>query len=158
MGPAKWHIARGIARVTALRQCQAMTPTPPFDCPDVAAAFARFPDAARPGIMALRAQIFAVAADIPGMGPVQETLKWGQPAYLTPTTRAGSTLRLGVPKSGGYAIFAHCQTTIIADFRALFGPDFTYDGNRAVVFDGATTPDPDKLRILIASALTYHLN
>jgi len=107
--------------------------------------------------MALRTLIFAVAADSPGVGPVQETLKWGQPAYLTPVSRAGSTIRLGMPKSGGYAIFAHCQTTIIADFRALFGPDFTYDGNRAVIFDEAPPPDLDKLRTLIASALTYHL-
>jgi len=134
-----------------------MTPTPPFASTDVAAAFAQLPEAARPGLMELRRLIFAVAADTPGVGPVQETLKWGQPAYLTPETRAGSTIRLGVPKSGGYAIFAHCQTTIIADFRALFGPDFTYDGNRAVIFDTSVTPDLDKLRLLISSALTYHL-
>jgi hypothetical protein len=40
----------------------------------------------------------------PGVGALHETLKWGQPAYLTPETRSGTTLRLGVPKSGGYAI------------------------------------------------------
>jgi hypothetical protein len=134
-----------------------MIATPPFESADVSAAFARFAGAARPGLLALRNMIFAVAADTPGVGPVHETLKWGQPAYLTPETRAGSTLRLGVPKSGGYAIFMHCQTTIIADFRALFADDFSYDGTRAVLFDAQSTPDTDKLCLLISSALTYHL-
>jgi len=134
-----------------------MIASPPFDSADVAAAFARFPDAACPGLLALRNMIFAVAADTPGAGKLHETLKWGQPAYLTPETRAGSTLRLGVPKSGGYAIYAHCRTTIIADFHALFADDFSYDGTRAVLFDAQSTPDTDKLRLLVASALTYHL-
>jgi hypothetical protein len=130
----------------------------PFDSTDVAAEFAMFPDAARPGLLALRNMIFAVASDTRGVGKLHETLKWGQPAYLTPETRAGSTLRLGVPKSGGYAIFVHCQTTIIADFRAIVADDFCYEGTRAVLFDVRSTPDTDKLRLLITSALTYHLN
>mgnify|MGYP000592624135 CR=1 FL=1 len=46
-------------------------------------------------------------------------LRWGQPAYLAPK---GSTLRVGIPKSGGaFALFAHCQTTLIADFREATG-------------------------------------
>ena len=135
-----------------------MKVTPPFDSTDVAAAFAGVPVSARDRLLVLRALIYTVAASTPGVGPVQETLKWGQPAYLTPETRAGTTLRLGVPKTGGCALYAHCQTTVIADFRALFPDDFTYDGNRAVMFPDGTAIETDKLRLLIASALTYHLN
>ncbi len=62
-----------------------------------------------------------------------------------------------MPKTGGFAIFAHCQTTIIADFRGLFPEDFAYDGNRAVLFrDGAALPT-DRLALLVAAALTYRL-
>jgi len=135
-----------------------MKATPPFDSTDVAAVFAGVPDSARDRLLVLRALIYTVAASTPGVGPVQETLKWGQPAYLTPETRAGTTLRLGVPKTGGCALYAHCQTTVIADFRALFPDDFTYDGTRAVMFPDGTAIETDKLRLLIASALTYHLN
>ena len=74
--------------------------TPPFQEPQVQAAFEAFPDAARETLLALRALIFDTAASMPEAGRLQETLKWGQPSYLTPQTRAGSTLRLGVAKSG----------------------------------------------------------
>lgn len=132
-----------------------VTAAPDFATPAVAAAFAAFPDAARGGLLRLRALIFEVAQDTPGVGRIEETLKWGQPAYLTPETRAGSTLRLGVPKTGGFALFAHCQTTIVADFRRVFPDDFAYDGNRAVRFD--VDPEPGAIVPLIRHALTYHL-
>lgn len=93
----------------------------PFEDEAVEAAFAAFPEGARPGLLAIREMIFQVAAEVPQVGPVEEALKWGQPAYLTPTTKSGSTIRLGVPKSGGYAVFTHCQTTIMSDFHAFPG-------------------------------------
>lgn len=105
----------------------------------------------------LRGLIFETAAATPAVGPVFETLKWGQPAYLTQQTKAGTTLRLGQPKTGGFAIYVHCQTTVISDFRALFPDDFAYDGNRAVLFRDRGDIDDDKLRLLILAALTYHL-
>ncbi len=136
----------------------AMTKRPPrFADPKVAAAFDAFPDPERAGLLALRDLILRTAGDTPRAGRLQETLKWGQPSYLT-ETRAGSTIRLGMPKAGGYALFVHCQTSLIGDFRALFPDDFRYDGNRAVCFSAETPPDPDKLRLLIRNALTYHLS
>ncbi|WP_417808889.1 DUF1801 domain-containing protein [Thioclava sp.] len=130
---------------------------PPFIDPQVARRFADFPAELRAGLLQLRAMIFAVAARLPEVGRIEETLKWGQPAYLTPETKAGSTLRLGVPKTGGFAIYAHCQSRIIPTFRDRFPQDFTYEGNRAVHFEpGAALPE-DKLSLLIAHALRYHL-
>ena len=130
---------------------------PPFADPAVAAAFAAFPDRLRPALLSLRRLIFDVAAKTPGVGPLEETLKWGQPAYLTPETRSGSTLRLGLPKTGGFAVYAHCQTTIIPDFQALFPDDFTFEARRAVWFDDAEALPLDKLEWLVHRALTYHL-
>ena len=131
--------------------------TQPFADPQVAQTFDRFPAPARGGLLALRGLIFDVARDTPGVGALHETLKWGQPAYLTPETRSGSTLRLGVPKTGGFGIFAHCQTTIISDFRDLFPDDFKFDGNRGVLFGDGDALALDRLSLLVARGLTYRL-
>ncbi|WP_420347196.1 DUF1801 domain-containing protein [Pelagibius sp.] len=134
-----------------------ITGKPPFKDRNVEAAFAAFPQPARRGLLALRALIFETAAATPGVGALEETLKWGQPAYLTPETKAGSTLRLGLPKDGGFALYAHCQTTIVSDFRSLFPDAFAYEGNRAVRFDEGAALPREELTLLIRSALTYHL-
>jgi hypothetical protein len=119
--------------------------------PGIRAAFAAFPDPARQGLDQLRALILATAAEA-GI-PVTEALRWGQPAYLAPK---GSTLRLGIPKQAAFALFAHCQTTLIEDFRAGPGAGHRIEGTRAVLFDDPAEIDPDALRPLIRHALTYH--
>ncbi|MDG1211724.1 MAG: DUF1801 domain-containing protein [Paracoccaceae bacterium] len=106
--------------------------------------------------MEIRDLIFDVANATEGIGALQETLKWGQPSYLKPETKSGSTIRLGVPKDGGVALYAHCQTTIISDFRGLFPDEFSYEGNCAVRFAEGDDIKPDALSLLIKSALTYH--
>ncbi len=128
-----------------------------FKDPDVERVFSELADDVKPGLSRLRDLVFDVAAQTEGVGPLEETLKWGQPAYLTPETGSGSTIRLGLPKQGGYAIYTHCRTTILSDFRALFPDDFDYEGNRAIHFKAETTPDLDKLGLLVKHALTYHL-
>ena len=109
------------------------------------------------GLMELRALIFKTAARLPEVGPIEETLKWGQPAYLTPVTKSGSTLRLGVPKTAKFALFAHCQTDIISRFAATFPGFDRIEGNRAVLFDDVNQIDPARHGLLIRHALTYHL-
>ena len=133
-----------------------MTANPPFADDHVAAAFAAFPMPARKNLLGLRTLIFETAAEMPEIGTLAESLRWGQPAYLTPETRLGSTIRLGVPKSGGFAIYAHCQTTVISEFRSLFPDGFRYEGNRAIHFANDQALPSDPLRLLIRSALAYH--
>ena len=128
----------------------------PFDDPNVERVFADFPNQLRHGLLQLRALIFDVAAQTKGVGRVQETLKWGQPAYLTPETGSGSTIRLGLPKVGGFAIYAHCQTSLVSDFQALFPDEFVYEGNRGIHFSAADELPLDELELFIKNALTYH--
>lgn len=123
----------------------------------VAAAFAAFSPPVQPGLRALRALILSVAAETPEAGRLAEELRWGQPAYLTPGTGSGTTLRLGVPKSGGFALFVHCQTSLIAEFQEIAGPDWPVEGSRAILFDGPGRLGDPALRLLIRRALTYHL-
>ena len=115
------------------------------------------PKGARAPLLALRDLIYETAAGTEGVGPLEETLKWGQPAYLTPVTKSGSTIRLGRPKTGGYAISVHCQTSILSDFRTAFPDGFDYEGNRAIRFPDGAAPPLNALRLLVRSALTYRL-
>lgn len=129
----------------------------PFKESSVRAVFDSWPAAEQQALLHLRALIFQVAAQSQGVGEIQEVLKWGQPAYLTPETKSGSTIRLGLPKTGGIAIYVHCQTTILSDFKQIFPDDFTYEGNRAIHFAPGAPLPLKKLEMLISRALTYHL-
>ena len=128
----------------------------PFDDPNVKRVFSAFPDEVKDGLLELRDLIFDVAARTKGVGRLEETLKWGQPAYLTPETKSGTTIRLGCPKAGGFAIYVHCQTSVISDFRALFPDEFDYEGNGAIHFEPAKDLPAKKLELFITRALTYH--
>lgn len=132
---------------------------PPLD-PAVAKVFASFPPTIRPKMMALRRLILETAAATDGIGPITETLKWGEPAYLTSASKSGSTIRIGWKKSEPrrYAIYFHCQTNLVDTFRALFPDAFNFEGNRAIVFEESDTLPSDPLAICIAAALTYHRN
>ena len=127
-----------------------------FADPNVERVFSNFPADVRDSLLQLRELIFDVAAKTDGVGRLFETLKWGQPAYLTPETKSGSTIRLGPTKTGGFAVYVHCQTSIISDFRALFPDDFAYEGNRALHFASSDELRTGKLELFIKSALTYH--
>ena len=123
---------------------------------EVRAEFDAAPPDARQGMLALRALILAEADRMPDIGALTEALRWGQPAYLTLASGAGSTLRVGLPKSGGFALFAHCQTSLIADFKALVGAECRVEGNRAVLFRTMGDLRPDLLGLLIRRALRWH--
>lgn len=124
--------------------------------PDVKAAFDAVPKDARDGMLALRKLIFEVAAELPVVGRVTETLRWGQPAYVT-SKRAGASLRLGVPKTGGFALYTHCQTSLIADFATAFPNMDKIEGSRAIHFTDAAQIDPARHGMLVKAVLTYHL-
>ncbi len=92
-----------------------------------------------------------------GIGRLEETLKWGQPSYLTPETKSGSTLRLGVTKDQRYfGLYVHCQTDILSSFRDQFPDEFRYDGSRGILFEEGDDIQAEKLKICIQHGLTYH--
>ncbi len=128
-----------------------------INSPAVAEAFERFPKHFRDGLLGLRQLIFDTAEGTQGVGRLEETLKWGQPSYVTPETRSGSTLRLGVTKDQRYfGLYVHCQTNILSYFRDRFPNAFRYEGERAVLFEEGEDLQPDKLRHCIIHGLTYH--
>lgn len=131
--------------------------TPPDMPKDVRHAFDALPEAKRATLLDVRALVFETAASTPGVGPIEEALRWGEPAYLTSQSRSGSTIRLGIEKASGHpAMFFNCQTRLVEDFRQQFGDRFSFSKNRAVLLDPDRPMDTGAVSSCLAAALTYH--
>jgi hypothetical protein len=110
-------------------------------------------------LVALRKLVLEVAGDNPAIGALEETLKWGEPAFLTTATGAGTTVRINRHKKNDdkYALYVHCQTDLIERYRQLYRDRLDFDGNRAVLFNVTDELPVEAVRHCIAMALTYHL-
>ena len=124
----------------------------------VDATFATYPKPVKAKLLALRRLIFDTAKATKGVGLLEEALKWGQPSYLTPESKSGSTIRIDQVKTspGQYAVYFHCQTDLVPTFRELYPKKFDYESNRAIILDVENKPDEKALAHCIALALTYH--
>jgi Domain of unknown function (DU1801) len=131
---------------------------PPFACVGVAEVFAAYPPAIRKQLLELRQLIFDTAASIEAVGPLEETLKWGEPAYLSSKRKTGSTIRLGykVARPDELAMYFNCQTNLIETFRTMFPKELKFVGNRAILFVAGDTLPKDALVFCIGASLTYH--
>lgn len=129
----------------------------PFSDPAVVQAFDAAPLPVRKRLLVLRELILKTAAANAGVGDIEETLKWGEPAYLTTASRSGSTIRIGwKPASPDrYALYFNCKTDLIETFKTIFPNDFQFEGNRALVFD-VKKPLPDATAFCIDAAFNYH--
>ena len=126
---------------------------------DVAAVFDRYPERMREKLLFLRRLIIETAATTEGVGELEETLKWGEPSYLTPQTKSGSTVRIDwkKKKEDEYAMYFKCTTTLVESFREKYPTEFKYGGNRSIIFNEDDDVPVEALKDCIAMALTYHL-
>jgi hypothetical protein len=129
-----------------------------FSNPQVAAKFAAYPPKVRRKLLALRELVFRTAATTEGVGEIEESLKWGEPAYAT-VNKAGSTVRMDWKKKDPdhYALYFNCQTNLVETFRTAFPEDFRFQGNRALEFSLEDKLPRDSLAMCIEAALTYRL-
>jgi Domain of unknown function (DU1801) len=127
--------------------------------PAVEAAFGAYPRPVRARLLALRRLILDTARATRGVGPLRETLKWGQPSYLTSETKSGSSIRIDRVKSSAdqVALYFHCQTNLVETFRELY-PELSFGGNRSILLNAEDKLPETALRHCVALALTYHLN
>ncbi len=128
--------------------------------PEVTAVFDTYPKKVKLKLLFLRQLIFDVASKTNGVGDLEETLKWGQPSYLTTETKSGSLVRIDQIKSrkGKYAMYFHCQTTLVDTFKEMYRGVFEFGGNRSIIFSEKDKIPVKELRHCISMALTYHLN
>ncbi len=132
-------------------------------CPEmpesVAEVYDSYPVEIRDRLCDVRELIFEVAAETRGVGALTETLKWGQPSYLTEETGSGSTIRLGWnPKTPEkFHVYFICTTNLVETFREMHADVLTFEGNRAIVCDAHAPLDEAALASCLRLALTYKL-
>jgi hypothetical protein len=121
----------------------------------VAAVFEHYPKYIQKKLWFLRQLILDTASETEGVDIVEETLKWGEPSYVT---KSGSTIRIDWKKSSPhqYAMYFNCKTMLIDTFKQIYRDKFNYEGNRAIVFDENDEIPVDELKQCILSSLTYH--
>ncbi|KOY14782.1 DUF1801 domain-containing protein [Paenibacillus xylanivorans] len=121
----------------------------------VAVVFENYPKHIQKKLLFLRQLILDTASETEGVDTVEETLKWGEPSYVT---KNGSTIRIDWKQSSPYqyAIYFNCNTRLIATFKELYRDKFTYEGNRAIVFDENAEIPISELKQCISSSLAYH--
>ena len=128
----------------------------PANASQVDQVFAAYPKPLRAKLRALRKLILTTAAATEGVGALEETLKWGQPSFLT-KSKSGTTIRIARHGDKHYALFVNCQTDLIATFRERYPRQLKFEGNRAIVFALDKDLPQDAVRHCIALALTYHV-
>lgn len=132
--------------------------TPPIP-KTVAKVFDSYKPKDRNVLLKLRSLVFQVAESDERIGTLTETLKWGEPAYLTTKTKAGSTVRLGVSKQGHPTVFVSCSTPLIESFQALaYDKVISMVPPRELTVPDVTEENREVLQKCIAMTLTYHLN
>lgn len=137
-----------------------MTKRKDFANSKVAVIFDTYPKEVKTKLLFLRQLIFDVASQTNGVGELEETLKWGQPSYLTTASKSGSLIRIDQIKSqpGKYAMYFHCQTTLVDTFKEMYRGKFEFEGNRSIIFHAADDIPVHELSHCISMALTYHRN
>ena len=127
---------------------------------EVADVFNSYPQNIKSKLMFLRQLIFDTAASIEGIGKIEETLKWGEPSYLTPESKSGSTIRIAWKESQkeNYSIYFKCTANLVPAFKEKFPNKFKFGGNRSIDFNLDDDAPVKELKRCIALALTYHRN
>ena len=123
--------------------------------PEVETIFNHYPDFVQNKMLILRELIIESAKEINGLTHLEETLKWGEPAYLT---KNGSTLRIDwKPKTPNqYAMYFQCTSRLVPTFRLIFKDTFSFEGKRAILFSLNDKIASEELKFCIKAALTYH--
>ena len=123
--------------------------------PEVEIVFDNYPNSVRKKTLTLRKLIIETADETEEIINLEETLKWGEPSYLT---NIGSTIRIDwKPRTPHqYAVYFKCTSRLVPTFKMVFGNLFKYEKNRAILFDLDEIIPKKELKICIATALTYH--
>ena len=119
------------------------------------AKFLSYPENVRKKLLSLRELILEVAQESEKIEAIEETLKWGEPSYLS---KHGSTIRINQLKKlpNTYAIYFKCTSKLVPTFKQVFGDTFNYEKNRAILFGMDDKLPKKELKKCIELALNYH--
>ncbi|MEH6763851.1 MAG: DUF1801 domain-containing protein [Aequorivita antarctica] len=123
--------------------------------PKVEEVFKNYPKLVKQQMLHLRKLVLKTASEIEGLEKLEETLKWGEPSYVT---KNGSTLRMDwkAKNPEQYAMYFKCTSKLVPTFKTIFKDRFDYEKNRAIRFKLNEEIPETELKQCIAMALTYH--
>ena len=126
-----------------------------FTTPEVKEVFNNYPDYISDRLFELRELILETATDLDEIVTIEENLKWGEPSYSTPI---GSTLRMDwkEKKPNQFSLYFQCTTKLVPTFKAVYKDTFTFEKNRAIVFNLHQPLPIEQLKKCIKACLTYH--
>lgn len=105
--------------------------------------------------MEIRNWIYELSEKDQRIGEIEECLKWGEPSFLTPKTKSGSTIRIAKVNEFEFALYFNCKTTIAKEIAMEF-PEWNCDGKRALYFSVTKKLSKPKLIVCLKKALLYH--
>ncbi len=116
---------------------------------------AGYPKPIQKQLLLLRQLIFKTAQKIESDEPLDETLKWGEPSYVT---KHGSTIRIDwkATAPGQISMYFHCRTKLLDTFKELYGDQLEFASNRAIVLPCHEKIPTTALKHCVELALTYH--
>ncbi len=123
--------------------------------PKVKDVFKSYPKSVKPQLLYLRGLVLNAASEIEGLDKLEETLKWGEPSYLT---KYGSTVRIDWKGKNPdqFAIYFKCTSLLVPTFKTLYNSKFKFEGNRAIVIKLNDEIPNVEFMHCISLALNYH--
>lgn len=123
--------------------------------PEVEAVFEAYPDGVKDKMQTLRNLVIETAREDDGISVLDETLKWGEPSYVT---KKGSTLRMDwkAKTPDHYQLYFQCSSRLVETFRLVYDHVFHFEGNRAIVFPLDQKLPIDAVKKCISTTLNYH--
>ena len=123
--------------------------------PEVLKKFDAYPPHIKGKINTLRKLIIDTAGKVESVDSLEETLKWGEPSYLT---KHGSTIRIDWKEKAPeqYAMYFKCTSKLVGTFKQVFGDTFNYEKERAIIFSLDDKIPKKELAKCIKTALHYH--
>ncbi len=123
--------------------------------PRVKEVFKKYPKHVQKQMQQLRKLVLETASDIDGLDKLEETLKWGEPSYLT---KHGSTLRMDWKEKtpDQFAVYFKCTSQLVPTFKTIYKNTFQFEGTRAIVFKLDEQIPEEELKHCMKLALTYH--
>jgi len=123
--------------------------------PSVEEKILSFPEDIQPKIRTIRNLIISTAENLEEVMEMEETLKWGEPSYIT---KKGSTIRISwsEKKPEQYGLYFTCTSSLVDTFKVIYADLFTYEKSRAILFHKNDRIPEKELGDCIAMALEYH--
>lgn len=123
--------------------------------PKVEEVFKNYPKEVKQQMLYLRELVLKTATETEGIEKLEETLKWGEPSYVT---KYGSTLRMDWKEKNPhqYAMYFKCTSKLVPTFKTVYKNKFNFEKNRAIRFKLNEKISEAELKQCITMALTYH--